>query len=450
MASRKTNVVFLFADQWRQQATGFAGDPNFHTPHLNKLADESLVFTNAVSGCPVCSPYRASLLTGQRPLTHGVFVNDVPLVPKGPTLGESFAAAGYTTGYIGKWHVNDHGRSAFIPPERRFGFQYWKVLECTHDYNHSLYYEGDSQEKKIWDGYDAIAQTRDAQEFIRKHSKGDPFFLVLSWGPPHEPYHTAPEEFRKRYDSEKLTLRQNVPQHLQPDVRKWLAGYYAHCSALDQCVGDIVKTLYQCGIEENTLLVFTSDHGDMLGSQGESFKQRPWDESIRVPFVLRLPGPFHKRTGTSPLPIDAPDILPTLLGICDIATPQCFEGKDYSPHIKGEKQEFDDAALIMCPHPFGQWTAKHHHGREYRGIRTERFTYVRDLKQPWLLYDNLTDPFQMLNLVDDPHYTKLRQRLDDRLSRLLESIGDEFLPGEHYLKQWGYTVDNTGTVPYTE
>ena len=172
---KKPNVVFIFGDQWRAQATGYAGDPNVRTPHLDALAAESINFTQALAGCPVCSPYRASLLTGQYPLRHGVFVNDVYLQPRSASIAEAFSAAGYDTAYIGKWHVDGHGRSNYIPPERRQGFDYWKVLECTHEYNNSPYYEGDSDEKRYWDGYDAIAQTRDAQAYMRNRNEDRPF-----------------------------------------------------------------------------------------------------------------------------------------------------------------------------------------------------------------------------------------------------------------------------------
>jgi len=103
--SKKPNVVFVFGDQWRQQATGYAGDPNVKTPNLDALARESVNFTHALAGCPVCSPYRASMLTGQQPLTHGVFVNDVYLQPRTSSIAQAFSVAGYDTAYIGKWHV---------------------------------------------------------------------------------------------------------------------------------------------------------------------------------------------------------------------------------------------------------------------------------------------------------------------------------------------------------
>lgn len=446
---KKPNVIFVFADQWRQQATGYAGDPNVKTPNLDRLAGESVNFTNALSGCPCCAPYRASLLTGQRPLTHGVFVNDVPLQPNGPSLGGSFSDAGYDTAYIGKWHVDGNGRSNYIPPERRLGFAYWKVLECTHRYNQSSYYANDSREALCWEGYDAMAQTRDAQAYIRNHTGEKPFLLVLSWGPPHDPYETAPENFRDLYDPKTITLRPNVPDHLASQIREWIAGYYAHCTALDACLGQLLETIKECNLADDTIFVFTSDHGDMLGSQGQTMKQRPWDESIRVPFLLRYPGLPGWCPRDADSPIDAPDIMPTLLGLCEIPIPDTAEGLDFSDHIRGGESPSDGAALLLCPHTFGQWTARHHGGKEYRGIRTKRFTYVRDLREPWLLYDNEADPFQMQNLIRDPMFSALREKLDVALAKKLREQNDEFLAGMDYVKKWGYSVDEDGTVPCT-
>ena len=446
---KKPNIVFVFGDQWRQQAVGYAGDPNVQTPNLDSLARESINFTHALSGCPVCSPYRASLLTGQRPLTHGVFVNDVYLQPRATSIAEAFSAAGYDTAYIGKWHVDGHGRSNYIPPERRLGFDYWKVLECTHDYNSSPYYEGDSDEKLYWDGYDAIAQTRDAETYIRTHGKREkPFLLMLSWGSPHAPYDIAPEEFRKLYNANTIELRPNVPADIAPQARKWLAGYYAHCSVLDSCVGELLITLSSCGLEKDTIFVFTSDHGDMLGSQGHTKKQRPWDESIRVPFLLRYPGLPDWRPRETDALIDAQDIMPSLLGLCGIAVPDSVEGFDFSDHIAGGNDPSDGTALIMCAHPFGQWTVTH--GKEYRGLRTKRYTYVCDRQGPWLLYDNEVDPYQMRNLAHDPGSTAIRDKLGKALQQKLDEQSDEFLSGKDYIEKWGYPVDETGTVPYTD
>jgi len=441
------NLVFVFADQWRAQATSYAGDPNARTPHLDALARESVNFRTAVSGCPVCCPYRASLITGQRPLTHGVFLNDVALGNGAVSIAQAYAQAGYHTGYIGKWHLDGDHRTAFIPRQRRQGFQFWKALGCTHDYNNSVYY-GDEDVKLKWDGYDAIAQTREAQRYLREHAQRGPFALFLSWGPPHAPYHTAPEQYRQRYGPEDIMLRPNVPEADRNKARQALAGYYAHIAALDDCIGEILQTLDETGIADNTIFVFTSDHGDMLFSQGGQKKQQPWDESIRVPFLLRFPAGLGKAGRTVDVPINTPDIMPTLLGLCGVEIPATVEGRDFSSFLKNNGDAPDDAALISCPSPFGQWT-RARGGREYRGVRTARYTYVRDLNGPWLLYDNIKDPYQLKNLCGQPQYAALQAELEEVLTTKLKETRDEFHSGWDYIKQWGYKVNDSGTVEYT-
>ena len=442
--SRKPNVVFIFPDQWRAQAAGCAGDTNVRTPAVDRLAAEGIRFTTAVSTCPVCSPYRASLLTGRYPLTHGVFLNDVPLGAEAVSIAQAFKSAGYHTGYIGKWHVDGRGRSTFIPPERRQGFEFWRVMECTHAYNRSFYYAGDNT-KLLWEGYDAIAQTREAQGYIRQHAGKEPFLLVLSWGPPHNPYETAPEKYKQMYKPDDLALRPNVPPEAAARTRKDLAGYYAHCTALDDCLADLRQTLRECGIEDDTILVFTSDHGDMLGSQGEQHKQRPYDEAVRVPLIIRWPRLGKGRTIATP--IGTPDLMPTLLGLAGIEIPKTVEGTDFSPHLGGGPAPNDGAALIACYAPFGEWT-RAAGGREYRGVRTVRYTYVRSLAGPWLLFDNEADPYQQKNLCGDPQHADVQKQMEELLQAKLRQTHDEFRPAEEYLAKWKYVTDKSGTAPY--
>lgn len=447
MSDRPANIVVVFADQMRAQATGYAGNPTARTPNMDRLAERSVNFTHAVAGCPVCSPYRASLITGQRPLTHGIFLNDLCLSDRATSIAEACRAAGYRTGYVGKWHLDGHGRSAYIPPERRHGFEFWRVLECTHDYNNSAYYADDSDEKLYWDGYDAAAQTREACRYLREETGDDPFLLMLSWGPPHNPYQTAPEEFRRMYDPEDVVLRPNVPESCAADARADLAGYYAHVSALDACLGELLRTLDETGLARDTVLLFTSDHGDMLGSHGMARKQKPWDESIRVPMLLRYPAGLGEGGRTSEKIVDAPDIMPTLLSLAGVEVPGTVEGADLSDYARGAEPPDDDAAVVECISPFGEFTRPQ--GREYRGVRTRTHTYVRTLDGPWLLYDNVADPYQMNNLVGADGAAALRGRLDDLLQRMLDARGDRFLPGEEYIRRWGYEVDERGTVPFT-
>ncbi len=443
----KPNIVYVLADQWRACATGYAGDPNVMTPNLDTLASTSINFENAVSVCPVCTPYRSALLTGRYPMSTGMFLNDLYLPAEELCMAEIFRKSGYETGYIGKWHLDGHGRSSFIPKERRQGFDYWKVLECTHDYNHSQYYAGDDRTPHIWEGYDAFAQTTDARNYIRKHAKGNrPFLLMLSYGPPHFPHHTAPENFKNLYDPDAITLRPNVPGNKMEKAQKEAQGYYGHCTALDHCLGDLLKTLQDTGIADNTIFIFTSDHGEMLWSQGQKHweKQRPWDESIRVPFLIRYPAINGHKGQVVKTPINTPDILPTMLSLAGIKIPDSVEGEDLSDLVLQKNTEPDRAALIMSVSPFAGYVD----GKEFRGIRTARYTYVRSLDGPWLMYDNQIDPYQMTNLVNVSEYAGLQQRLEKQLQFELKKTNDKLLPGHHYLQKWGYEVDKRGCIPY--
>ncbi len=453
--ARRPNILYLFSDQWRSTDHGYAGSREVHTPNLDSLARESLNFTHAVSAIPVCCPHRASLLTGKRPLTHGLYLNDLALTTDHRSVAHCLNDAGYSTGYIGKWHVDGRGRSNFTPEDRRQGFKFWRALECTHNYNKSFHY-ADTPERIPWEGYEPFPQTRMAQDFLRQRAKdesGEPFALFVSWGPPHAPYHTAPEKYRKMYAGRELTLRANVPDEHRKQAQADYLGYYAHMTALDDCVGDLMKTLEATGLAENTIVVYTSDHGDMLHSHGFMKKQQPWDESLRVPFLVRWPAGMGRKRRETAARIDTPDIMPTLLGLCGEGAriPAAVDGRDLSGVVLGrERADLDFTPVMTCPAPFGQWN-RARGGREYRGVRTERWTYCRDLKGPWLLYDNEADPFQRDNLVGQAGHAKKQRELNDLLRARLKETHDEFLPGDEYIRRSGYVVnEKSGTVDYNK
>jgi arylsulfatase A-like enzyme len=440
-ASRRPNVLLVMSDEWRAQALGYAGDPNAHTPVIDRFAGESVNFEQAVAGCSVCCPARASLLTGQYPLTHGVYINDVPLQPKDLTLGESFRNAGYRTAYIGKWHLygspdGRYGRrEAYIPPESRFGFDYWRAAECTHDYNHSLYYEGNDQNRKYWPGYDALAQTADACQYVRENaSSPTPFFLMLAWGPPHFPLHTAPEQYQAKYRDREIRLRPNVPESGKSKAIEELRGYYAHIAALDDCFKQLLDTLEATGNADDTVVVFTSDHGDMMQSQGLSYKLYPWEESIRVPLLIRYPRKYGRAGRRSAVPMNSPDLMPTLLGMSGIPVPSGVQGTDYSasrPRVRSAVPK--GSAFLSLPVPIGE--ALRYGFAEYRGVRDERYTYARSINGPWLLYDNQRDPWQMRNLCGRLEAREIQARMDAQLNQWLDALDDRFLPAQAYLER---------------
>jgi len=271
----------------------------------------------------------------------------------------------------------------------------------------------------------------------------------MSYGSPHNPYHSAPEEYQSLYKPEEIQLRPNVPEEKRAIAKKEIAGYFAHCTALDDCIGDLMATLKETGIDENTIVVFTSDHGDMLHSHGKVRKQKPWDESLRIPMLIRLDREQFGKGRTVDPPMNSEDIMPTLLGLCQLKIPKSSEGLDFSSYLRGGNNPSDGSTVITCPSPFGEWQ-RSRGGKEYRGLRTSRYTYVCDLNGPWLLYDNVTDPFQQNNLCNDTAKVKLQSQLDATLIKKLAAQGDQFLHGSKYIAKHGYKVDpKTGTVPYT-
>lgn len=447
----RPNLIVILADQWRAQEMGYEGQNQIITPNLDLFASQSLIFENAVSTLPVCAPWRASFLTGQYPLTHGIFYNDKPLPNEALTLAEIVKAEGYKTGYIGKWHLNGHvrgqdpfsGRDNPVPADRRQGFDFWKVREVTHNYNNSFYFD-EKDEKHTWQGYDVFPQTDSAISFISKN-KSNPFFLMLSYGPPHDPYFSAPKEFQKLYDPAKLELRPNVPEEFQDSARRVLAGYYSHATAIDYAFGKLIRSLDSLGLSDRTMVLFTSEHGDMLLSKGMLKKQRPWDESIKVPMLLRYPRSIGKSSRRIQNPIGTPDLLPTLLGLVGINIPKSVEGTDFSSDIILGKELSSEAALIMLPVPFHEWQFSNG-GREYRGIRTKRYTYAKDLKGPWLLYDNYLDPYQFKNLIDLEEHRDIQAQLEALLQKKLAERNDQFLPADSYMSLWNYLYDRKDSI----
>ena len=444
-SERRPNIVYVFADQLRASALGYAGDPNINAPHIDRLAEESVNFRNTVSVCPVCTPYRAALMTGRFPTTTGMFLNDLHLPSKELCLPEIFADAGYDTGYIGKWHLDGHGRDSFVPPARRQGWEYWKAAECDHNNYDSHYYTGDLDEKRIWDGYDVFAQTGAARRYIREHAGGDrPFILMVSYGPPHPASREAPDDYIAQYAEEDIELPPNVPPEEEEAARGYLREYYAHTTAIDHSVGELLETLEETGAAEDTIFVFTSDHGGMLLSHGlpQHWKQVAYGESAHVPFLLRYPAAHGSQRRTVRTPLNTPDILPTLLGLAGIEVPGPVEGEDLSALVTEGGEIPGRAALYMSVAPFNYGLGA------YRAVRTDRYTYVRNREGPWLLFDDREDPHQIDNLVDKEEHQSTRRELDEKLQAELDKIGDDFRAPDSYLEEWGYEVNDHGAIPY--
>jgi arylsulfatase A-like enzyme len=464
--SKRPNLVLVLVDQMRYHAMGCAGNYQIKTPRLDRMAAEGACMDTAVSSSPVCTPARACLLTGRYPLGHTTVTNNSMLPPDMPSMAKMLKAEGYDTGYIGKWHLAGEGyvgstkyndrHGGYIPPgEMRHGFDYWAVHHCSHKYYQTTYYRDDTEAVPI-EGWEPDAQTDLAIEYVRDHAAGDkPFFFTVSPGTPHTPF-ISPEEYRAMYDPAALHLRENVeitdtimncdskvPEGMtDPEevLREFTANYYAAVTNLDWNMGRLMDTMEKLGIGDNTLFVFTSDHGDLLGSHGMMHKTVPYDESYHIPFLIRYPDRIGPGLRTDE-PFGLTDALPTLFSLMGVAIPDGVEGADLAPLLLGETDSIQESAYISWPCNATTWGKKwvdmldpnsNRRGappgvkRPYRAIRTRTHTYARDLSGPWLLFDNQADPYQQDNLVGDEGSAELLAKLDAMLDGWLEQTNDTF------------------------
>lgn len=457
---QKPNLIYVFADQLRYSSVGYNGDSFAYTPNLDKLAEQSLSLDNAVSGHPVCAPYRASLLTGKYTTSTGMVINEIRLNAKAhKTFARILNDEGYNTEYIGKWHLyadelGNHydPKNSYIPEgENRLGFDRCFIGYNFHHeyYAPKAYYHENSPEKIGVEGYEPDCQTDIAIEHLKALAKEDkPFAFFLSLGTPHDPWskENVPQEY---YDMFKNTqfptppnykkhndLRGDFPwTHFLPNERKKLNGwkqvYYSMVANLDYNIGRLQAAIKEAGLDKNTIFVFTSDHGEMFGAQGRRGKNIFYDEAIKVPFLVHYDKiEKGKYTGV----VNTVDIMPTLLSIMQIAVPDFVEGADKSANIIGRKKEDEtDGALLMGTGATAIWG----NGYEWRGWRTERFTYaVYRLGKKELFFDNINDPFQTKNLIDDPSFAAVIKTIKNKMYAEMQRVGDDFEKNSFYKKYW--------------
>jgi arylsulfatase A-like enzyme len=418
--SDRPNVIILMPDQMRGQAMGVAGEAQIRAPHIDRLARQGVYLPNTIANTPVCCPARATILTGQYPHRHGLITNDLRLRESAVTLAELLAKAGYATGFVGKWHLDGGLRMpGFVPPgERRQGFAFWAANECNHDHYNSIYFH-DTPDPIPIKRFEPEVWMDEAVDFIRKNRTG-PFMLFWACGPPHNPY-AAPPEYEKLYNPDSLKLPPNWQTTPKFGSRADIARYYAAITAIDDQVGRLMGELDQLGLADNTLVLFISDHGDMLGAHGQVFKSKPWEESIRVPGIIRHPRTL-KPGQVRDLLFSHVDIAPTVLGYCGLPVPANMQGRDLSRQIQGRGGDEPDAVFIQYyePRPHEDVPAG------WRGLRTKTHTYARLRDRPWMLYDLTKDPYELNNLADKPQAADLQRRLDRLLVEEMTRTSDDW------------------------
>lgn len=329
----RPNILWILTTQWRAQATGYAGDVNALTPWLDGLASESVNYTQAVTPHPMGPQARAALLTGQLCPGNGVSgywdalpIYDAkkpgsaaeatalvatpatgktaagsPRLQLGRTVAHALGDRGYATGYFGKWHLAERDRTApfvgetharmIVSPDRRGGFGFWEGFEGGFQLNDPWLHGTRLEQPKHFKGYqaDLLAERAGAwskEQGARRVATGQPYFCVVSLEAPHPPYH-APAPHVREVKPAEIKLRANVPVGgpVEQQAREELAGYYAHIEATDRAIGKLIAEVDL----SDTIIVFTSVHGDMHGSQGLFRKAWPYEESVRVPLLIRYP-----------------------------------------------------------------------------------------------------------------------------------------------------------------
>lgn len=438
----RPNLLFVLSDQLRRGALGCYGDPDARTPCLDALAAVGVRFAAACSSFPVCLPYRFTLMTGQRALTRGVPCTDWRMSPAETTLADVFNAAGYRTFYIGKWHLFGSTREAWVPPAYRGRFADWEGWEARAKNHFSTQlYSGAGRNSATYDGYQTdILVDRCIDRLSGLKDDDAPFFGVLSIEPPHPPYR-APDEYERAWQGAALTLPANFfyaetdtgPEPKLPPAQRTSAtrmrrSYHAMIQNLDDNVGRLLAALERLGLRSNTVVVFTSDHGQMDGAHAllSSIKRNPYEEAVGVPLIVHDPRRLDRAGSVIEEVVGTEDLFPTLLGLCGISPPAPLPGADCTPLVDGRRDALDrPGVLLYLTHHKGEnhpWN-----GRSWRALRTREHMFAcwgarnEDLR-PWHLYDLQADPLQMEELVHRD--TALSHHMADVLRATMADAGD--------------------------
>lgn len=466
------NVIYVFPDQFRNCALNFWGDKEFqsyvnfkadptHTPNLNKFARESVVLSSAQSNCPLSSPYRAMLLTGLYPDANGVMLNCLEKRPISNlrqdviTISDVFSQNGYDCGYIGKYHLDyptpndpqNMGRyveqrnpvwDAYTPKERRHGFNFWYSYGTFDEHKNPHYWdsEGIRHEPQEWSPKHEVDKAIEYLTTFRNNST--PFFLVVSMNPPHSPYQSQNDCMEEDYNLykdiplSKLLVRPNINPELKKK-QKATPFYFANITGVDREFGRLLGALKTMGFDENTIVVFSSDHGETLSSHVEDAKNCPYTEAMNVPFIIRYPGKLKPHV--SNILLSSLDIMPTLLSLIGLkkSIPANIEGTDLSEELFNNKQTKNS--------PTGVLYIKNIDGKKdsvkktvsyfplSRGIKTERYTLAITIDKKTnklnevLMFDDLKDPYQMNNLSVEKN-KKLFKSLCNQMLALLKKAND--------------------------
>ncbi len=448
------------SDQHRPHALGVDGNALAHTPNLDALAGSAMRFDSAYCSNPVCVPSRASLLTGLYTHNHGALNNGVPWPFEKKTIAHYLGRAGYMTGLIGKMHFVDaqthgfdyhldfndwfqflgpktrlyadelaHANSGSGLPEiddlwRDYGDP-WKGARTLDDRKSSVAVGGASKMAEQ-DQFESFV-ARESVRFLKNHGKQQPFFLISSFLKPHDPFMPSPR-FAAMFRPEDMKLPDSwgkvdlaaVPREVSDSIRKSaatpelldaenakrrIAMYYANLAQMDDCLGKVTAALRELDLEKDTIVLYTADHGEMLGEKGLWNKFVFYEPSVGVPLIVRVPG-MTRAGARSQTPVILVQVLPTLLELCGIPSPGGLDGASFIPDLREPGRTRD--TTVFSEYNLGNARAKYM-------IRRGDFKYNFYKSDTPELYNLRQDPHEMRNLAT---VTEFQQKVEELKSQL--------------------------------
>jgi choline-sulfatase len=447
---RKPNLLFIWTDEQRADTMAAYGNNKIQVPNLNKLAAQSVVFRNAYVTQPVCTPNRSAVMTGLWPHTTGCTTNNIPLPAGVACLPELLADADYRTAYMGKWHLGDelfaqHGFAEWVSMEDGYGagFSEGRDRNARSDYHHFLIehgYQPDSGGKfsRSFAARRPIEQCKpkflelNACDFLRRH-RNEPFILYVNFLEPHMPF-TGPLD--TMYDPNEIDLpasfndplEDNEPEYCkkklrqcaktygttEQDYRKLIAHYWGLNSQVDRSVGAILDTLEQMGLADDTIVVYTSDHGDMMGAHRLVEKSVMYQEATRIPWLLRVPAMgSNQRVLTQP--VSQIDLVPTLLELMGHSQAAArLPGQSLVPVIKGQETARDPVFIEWSTEP-----------RIRTVISPDGWKLCLSKEDKCQLFHLQQDPGETANLFDSGRHAEVITRLTGRIRQWQESVQDK-------------------------
>ncbi|AEE97189.1 sulfatase-like hydrolase/transferase [Mahella australiensis] len=426
--NEKPNIVIVFTDQQRWDTVGCYGNTLDLTPNLDAVAKQGITFKNAFTCQPVCGPARASLQTGRYATATGCFRNHIALPDNEKTIAHYLRSNGYETAYVGKWHLGGTWDKP-VPKEKRGGYDdYWiaaDLLEFTsHPYEGKLFDKFDNPVE--FNKYRVDAVTDFAIEYLKARSNDKPFLLFVSYLEPHHQNdmnrYVAPEGYAERYRNAP------VPMDLIDKDGDWkenLPDYYGICKRIDENLGRIIEQLKELDIYDNTILIFTSDHGSHFRTRNSEYKRSCHEASIRIPMIMHVPD-IKESVAVEEL-VSLVDIAPTLLEAAGIYVPRNMHGRSLIPLLRGGDVNWRSEVFVQISE-----------SQVGRAIRTNKWKYCiyapdkdgwndigSDIYVEQYLYDLENDPYEQNNLIGNEAYRSVCDALAKALKRQMLLTGEQ-------------------------